>query len=99
MKVSYKKAIKENNLLKLKIDEQQHNIKHLLKQCEIVGEGKVQEVTASRIAIKKNKSGNMCVTNNQILATTTRTKSAWKKYIHDQHTELWCKYCGKIVKK
>ena len=59
-----------------------------------MGEGKVQEVTASRIAIKKNKSGNMCVTNNQILATTTRTKSAWKKYIHDQHTELWCKYRG-----
>ena len=35
--INYEKAIKDNNELNLKVDEQQHNIKHLLEQCDIRG--------------------------------------------------------------
>ena len=35
MKVNYERAIKVNNELKVNVDEQQDDIKHLKEQCDI----------------------------------------------------------------
>ena len=48
MKVKYEMTIEENKEFELKVDEQQLNIKHLLEQCDIEDEDKVQEITAAR---------------------------------------------------
>ena len=40
MKFNYEMAIEENKELKLKVDKQQHNIKHLLEQCDVVDKEK-----------------------------------------------------------
>ena len=44
-----------NNELKLNVDEQQDDIKHLKEQCDIDNEDKVQEITAA-ITPKKEKA-------------------------------------------
>ena len=62
MKVNYETAIEENKELELKVDEYQYNIKYLLDQSDIEEEDKVQEITAARSPVTKNKSGNKCVT-------------------------------------
>ena len=45
-----------NNDLKLNVDEQQDDIKHLKEQCDIDDEYEVQEITAARNPVKKNKA-------------------------------------------
>ena len=47
MKVNYEKAIEVNTELKLNVDRQQDDIKHLNEQCDIDDEDKVQEITAA----------------------------------------------------
>ena len=42
-----------NRNIKLNVDEQQDDIKHLKQQCDIEDEDKVQEITAARNPIKK----------------------------------------------
>ena len=54
------KAIEVNNELKLNVDEQQDDIKHLKEECGIDDEDKVQEITAAITPIKKKKP--VCVT-------------------------------------
>ena len=49
MKVNYEKAIEENDELELKVEEQRHNIKQYLEQCDIEDEDKVQENTAATV--------------------------------------------------
>ena len=51
------------NELRLNVDEQQDDIKHLKEQCDKDDEDEVQEVTAARISMKKNRP--MCETCNQ----------------------------------
>ena len=63
--INYKNVIEQKNDLEVKVDEQQHNKKYLLEQCDIEDEDKDQENTAARTTMKKNKSGNMCVTCHQ----------------------------------
>ena len=48
-----------NNELKLNVDKQQHDIKHLKEQCDIDDEDEVKEITAATTPMKKNK--HMCV--------------------------------------
>ena len=43
MKVIFEKAIQVNNDLKLNVDEQQDDIKHLKEQCDIDDADEVQE--------------------------------------------------------
>ena len=65
---------------------------HLKEQCDIDYEDKVQEITAARTPIKNNRS--VCVTCNQ----TFLLKNWLKTYIQEEHTQLWCNYCGKMFK-
>ena len=53
MKGIYEKAIKVNNDLKLNVDEQQDDIKHLKEQFDIYDEDEVQEITAARNPMQK----------------------------------------------
>ena len=83
MKVNYENAIEVNNELNLNVDEQNYDIKRLKVQCDIDDEDEVQEITAARNPMKKNKA--VYVTCNQIFA-----KKNWlKKHIQEEHTELW----------
>ena len=45
----------------LSVDEQQYEIKHLQKKCDINYEDYVQEISATQIPMKMNKSGHLCV--------------------------------------
>ena len=54
------KANEMNNELKLNVDEQQDDIKHLKEQCDIDNEDEVQEITAAITPMKKEKA---CVCN------------------------------------
>ena len=47
------KSNKVNNELKLNVDEQQDDIKHLKEQCNIDDEDEVQKITAARNPIQK----------------------------------------------
>ena len=79
MKVSYEKTIEVNNQLKLNVDEQQDELKHVKEQCDIDDEDEVQEITAARTPIKKNKP--VCETCNQTFAILY-----WlKKHIQEEH--------------
>ena len=53
MKVIYEKAIDVNNELKLNIDEQQNDVKHLTEQCDINNDNEVQEITAAITPMKR----------------------------------------------
>ena len=66
IKVIYEKAIEVNNDLKLTVDDQQGDIKHLKEQCDIDDEDEVQEITAARNRLIKNKA--VYVTCNQTFA-------------------------------
>ena len=46
--VNYEKVIEVNNELKLNVDDQQDDIKHLKEQCDIDDEDEVKEITAAR---------------------------------------------------
>ena len=52
-----------NNELKLNVDEQEDDLKHLKEECDIENEHEVQEITAARTPMKNNRS--VCVTCNQ----------------------------------
>ena len=69
----------------LRVDEQQHNIKHLLDQCEL------NKITTVRTPIKNYKSLNVCVTSNE--------RFEKKKYIQRQNMELFYKYFGNIFRR
>ena len=60
MKVNDEMAIELNNELKLNVAEQ------LQEQCDIDDEDEVQEITAARILMKKNRP--VCVTCNPTFA-------------------------------
>ena len=66
MKVKYEKAIEVNTELKLNVDVQQDDIKHLKEQCDRDDGDEVQEITAARTSMKKNRP--VCVTCNQTFA-------------------------------
>ena len=53
MKVNYEKAIEVNNELKLNVDKQQDDIKHLKEKCDIEDEDEVQEITGARTPWKR----------------------------------------------
>ena len=50
------KAIEVNNELKLNVDEQQHDIKHLKEQSDIDDEYELQKITATITPMKKEKA-------------------------------------------
>ena len=77
MKVNDEMAIELNNELKLNVAEQ------LQEQCDIDDEDEVQEITAARILMKKNRP--VCVTCNPTFAI----KNGLTKHIQEEHTELW----------
>ena len=52
----FEKAIEVNNDLKLNVHEQQNVIKHIKEQCDIDDKDEVQEITAARNSMKKNKA-------------------------------------------
>ena len=66
MKVSYEKALDVNTKLKLNVDEQQYDIKHLTEQCDIDDEDEVQASTVARTPMNKDRP--VCVTCNQTFA-------------------------------
>ena len=53
MKVIYERAIEVIYEIKVNVDEQHDDIKHLKEQCDIGDEDEVQEITAARTPIKK----------------------------------------------
>ena len=55
------------NNLKLNVDKQQDEIKHLKYQCNTDDKDKVQEISGAKMPMEKNKSA--CVTCNQIFFT------------------------------
>ena len=50
------KAIEVNKELKLNVDEQQHDIKHLKEQSDIDDEYELQKITATITPMKKEKA-------------------------------------------
>ena len=80
MKVNYEKAIEVNNDLKLNMDELQEYIKHLKEQCDIYDENEVQEITAAKTLMKKNRTG--CVTFNQTFAMKSCFKETYPRSEH-----------------
>ena len=82
IKLIYEKVIEVNNDLKLNVDEQQDDLKHLKEQCDIDDENEVQEVTAARNLMKRNKA--VYVTCNQTFAM----KNWLKLHIQEEHTEI-----------
>ena len=65
MKESSEKAMEEHNELRLNIDELQDD-KKCKKKSDIDDADEVQEITAARTPMKKNK--HVCVTCNKTLA-------------------------------
>ena len=78
MKENDKMVIEVNNELNGNVAEQQ-----IKERCDIDDEDEVQETTAVRILMKKNRP--VCVTCNQTFAI----KNGLKKHIQEEHTELW----------
>ena len=66
MKENYDMVIQVNTELKVNIDDQQVDMKHLKEQCDIDDEDKVQKTTVARTPMKKIKS--VCVTCYQMFA-------------------------------
>ena len=66
MKVNYDKAIQMNNELKVNVNDQQVDMKHLKEQFDIDDEDKVQKTTVARTPMKKSNS--VCVTCYQTFA-------------------------------
>ena len=64
MKVNYEKAIEVNNEHKVNVDEQKDDIKKqkTKKHCDTYDKDEVQEITASRNPMKKNRP--VCLTCN-----------------------------------
>ena len=62
MKVNNEKAIEENSELKINVNEQNVDMKHLKEKYE----DEVQQITAARTPIKKNEP--VCITCNQTFA-------------------------------
>ena len=60
MKVNYEKTIEVNNQLKVKVDEQQYDIKDFKEQCNKDDTDKVQEISGAGTPMKKNK---LCVSH------------------------------------
>ena len=81
MKESFEKDTEVNNELMLIVDELQDD-KKCKKKSDIDDGDKVQEITAVRSLIKKNKQVSM--TCNKTLAL----KMGEKKHIKEDHTEL-----------
>ena len=74
MKVNNEKDIEVNKELKLNVDEQQDDLIHLKEQCDIY---EVQEITAARTPMKKNRP--MCVTCNKKFAMKNGLKNISRK--------------------
>ena len=53
MKVNFDKAIQVNNELKVNVDDQQVDKKHLKEQCNIDDEDKIQKTTVARSPMKR----------------------------------------------
>ena len=64
MKVNNKKDIEVNKELKLNVDEQQDDIKHLKEQFDVEDETEVQEITAAITSMKRNAC--MCAMKSNI---------------------------------
>ena len=60
MKAIHEKTIEVNNDLKIKVDEQQDDIKHLKFKCNTHDEDKVQEITAARNRVAKSEFYEFC---------------------------------------
>ena len=71
MKESSEKAVEVNNELRLDVDEQQDDKTYKVK-LEIDDSDEVQEITAARTTMKKNR--HVCVTCNQTLALKNVSK-------------------------
>ena len=82
-KVNIEKAIEVKNKLKINVDEQHIDMKHLKEKCDIDGEDKLQQSTASRTPMKKRKP--VCDTCNQTFAM----KNWLKKLFQKEHTKFW----------
>ena len=54
------------NEIKLNVDEQQDDIKHLKEQCDMGDGDEDKEIPATRTPMKKNK--HVCLTCNQTFA-------------------------------
>ena len=80
MKVIQEKAIEVNNDLKLNVDEQQDDIKHLKEQYDIDDEDEFQEITAARNPMKKKKG--VYVTCSQTLAIKNGLKKPYPGRAH-----------------
>ena len=71
-----------NNELKLIVDKQQDDIKHLKEQChDIDDEDEVQEITADSTPMKKNRP--VCVTCNQTFTMENKFKKTYPGRSHD----------------
>ena len=64
LKVIYEKAIEVSKELKLNVDEQQDDIKHLKEQCDVDDETEVHEITAVITPMKRNAC--MCAMKSNI---------------------------------
>ena len=60
MEGNYEETIEVTKELKFNIEEQEDYLKHLKEECEIDYEDEVQEITAARTAMTKNRP--VCVT-------------------------------------
>ena len=78
--MNYKKAIKVNNNIKFNVDEKQDDKTHLTLQCDIDDEDEVQEITAAKIPMKKNRP--LCVACNQTFAMTNLFKNHTQERAH-----------------
>ena len=87
-----KMAIEEIKELELKVDNQQHNIKQLLEQCDIQEEDKDQASISARTPMKIIKLGIW------VQHVITDLKKLLKKYTQENHIELWCNYRGNIFR-
>ena len=99
MKVNNEKDIEVNKELKLNVDEQQDDLIHLKEQCDIYDIGdidEVQEITAARTPMKKNRP--MCVTCNTKLAMKNGLKNISRKSTLSSGEIIVAK-CSKIEKK
>ena len=81
MKENSEKAMELNNELRLNVDEQQDD-KTLKVKSGIDDSDEVQEITAARTPMKKNRP--VCLTCNQILAL----KKGVNQLIKEEHTKL-----------
>ena len=73
MKVNNEKAIEENSELKINVNEQNVDMKHLKEKYE----DEVQQIIAARTPIKKNEP--VCITCNQTFAMKNRLKNLSRK--------------------